>query len=85
MYVKVETNLILYEKVACKMLVKLTPGINFINILCTTFLYKCVLIGISLVEVGFVTFYRKNNSAKAARKMLLKLTKVLHLSPKHPC
>ncbi len=28
---------LLYKKVAYKMLMKLTPGVNFINVLCTAF------------------------------------------------
>ncbi len=56
------------------MLVKLTIGVNFINSLCVPFLYESVLLSFSLVTVWLCNFLRKNISAKAACKMLMKLT-----------
>jgi len=50
------------------------PGVNFINILHWNFLYKIVLWRFSLLQFGFVVFWHKNIGAKAARKMLMKLT-----------
>jgi len=43
-------------KAVCKMLMKLTIGVNFINILRLPFLYECVLRSFSLVTFGFVIF-----------------------------
>jgi len=48
------------------------PGINFINILCSNFSYKSALNSFSLVTVWIL--WRKNIGAKAACKMLMKLT-----------
>jgi len=47
-------------------------GVNFINILHETFLYKSALCSFSLI--GLVIFWQKIIGAKGARKMLMKLT-----------
>ncbi len=53
----------------------LRAGVNFINILCVPFLYKSILHSFSLIAVWLcIFFWRKNISAKAACKMLMKLT-----------
>jgi len=44
------------EKDACEMLVKFTTGVNFINILCSSFWYKSVLCSFSLVKVWLLFF-----------------------------
>jgi hypothetical protein len=49
------------------MLVKLTTGVNFTNIICAAFSY---------LDLRFVLFWRKNIGAKAACIMLVKLTPV---------
>jgi len=56
------------------MLMKLALGVNFINILCVSFLYKSLLWSFSPVTFGFVIFWRQNIAAKVAHKMLMKLT-----------
>jgi len=56
------------------MLMKLTAGANFINILRASFSYESVWRRFSLVANGFVTFWYKSICAKAARNMLMKLT-----------
>jgi len=61
-------------KAACKMLVKSTPGVNFINILQAAFSYKRVFAAFLYLNVGFEIFWLKNICAKAAREMLMKLT-----------
>ncbi len=62
------------------MLMKLTPGVKFINIyeklfgakvFCATFIY---------LQLSFVIFGQKNISAKAAHKILVKLTSGLNLT-----
>jgi len=58
-------------KVTHKMLVKLTPGVNFTNILCSSFIYADSKSAKNIVKsfalLGSV-------QAKAACKMLVKLT-----------
>jgi hypothetical protein len=49
------------------------PAVNFANILRATFLYKSVLQCFSLITVWLYNFLEKEK--KAARKMLMKLTK----------
>ncbi len=49
------------------MLVKLTPGVNFINILHTNFLYKHCF-------SSYVLSLSKNSYEKFVRKTLMKLT-----------
>ncbi len=51
-----------YEKAACKILVKLT---RHTKVLCTAF---------NCLQFGFVIFWQKDFGAKAAHKMLVKLT-----------
>jgi len=56
------------------MLIKLIPGVNFINILSETFLYKSALHTFSLIIVWVYNFWSKNIGEKAVRKILIKLT-----------
>ena len=58
-------------KAAHKKLVKSITGVNFINILLVYFLNKSALRSFSLISVWL---WQKNIGAKAARKMLMKLT-----------
>jgi len=46
-------------KAAYKMLVKLTTGVNFINILLVNFLYKSVLPSFSLITIWLVNYLAK--------------------------
>jgi hypothetical protein len=55
------------------------PGVNFINVLRAPFSYKSILGSFSLVTVKFETFRRKITGAKAAHKMLMKLTTGVNL------
>ncbi len=55
-------------------------GVNFIDHLHPTFLYKSALRSFSLVAVWLCNFKRKNIGAKAARKMLMKLTTSVNLA-----
>jgi len=56
---------LLYKKIAHKMLMKLTKGVNFINILCTNFLYESPLSSFSLLRVWLWTnFCMKNSRVK---------------------
>jgi len=48
--------------------------VNFINILCTPFSYEGAFHSFSLIIVWFCNFWWKNIGAKAACKMLMKLT-----------
>jgi hypothetical protein len=60
------------QKAASKMLVKLTPGVNFINIYVNIFFVeKCFP---QLFSHGFLIFWHKNIGTKVKRKMLMKLT-----------
>jgi len=54
------------------MLMKLTAGVNFINILINTYFYESILRTFS--PLSFVVFLAKKIGEKAARKMLMKLT-----------
>jgi len=56
------------------MLMKLTAGVNFINILCVCFAYKSALHSFSLLKIWLCNFWQKNIGAKGACKMLMKLT-----------
>jgi len=57
------------------MLMKLTTGVNFINILLAHFLYERVLLSFSLIKVWFCIFLAKEYWHNiAAHKMLMKLT-----------
>jgi len=50
-------------------------GVNFINIVCSTFLYESAFQSFSLISVRLIiSFCWKNNGEKAALKMLMKLT-----------
>jgi hypothetical protein len=54
--------------------VGLPAEVNFTNILRAAFLYKSFLRGFICLQFGFVIFWRKDFGAKAAHKMLVKLT-----------
>ncbi len=56
------------------------PGVNFTNILRAAFLCDSVLARFLYLQFGFLIFCQKNIGAKAAHKMLVKLTSV----SKHP-
>jgi len=56
------------------MLVKSTPGVNFIKILHTPFITGVFFKTFLWLQFGFVIFCRKNIGAKAACKMFVKLT-----------
>ena len=60
-------------KAACKMLVKLTTGLNFNNIFWATFLYKSVMRSFSVVAVYVSIFLRKEIGNWAAQKHFVKL------------
>jgi len=45
-----------YKKAALKMLMKLTPGVNFINVLRTHFLHNILALKITKVCFGFEIF-----------------------------
>jgi len=62
------------QKAGHKMLVKLTPRVNFFNILCARFLYESYLNSFSLITFGFVIFGAKILYKKHPHKMLMKLT-----------
>jgi len=49
-------------------------GVNFTNILRAAFSFESFCAAFFYLLFGFVNFWRKNISAKAARKMLVKLT-----------
>jgi hypothetical protein len=55
-----------------------SPVVNLTNILLEPYLYKSVLCSFSLVS--FVIFWCKNIGAKAACKMLVKLTPVANFT-----
>ncbi len=55
-------------------MVKLTPAVNFINILRARFSYENELNSFSLIMFDFAIFLRQNIDKKVARKMLMKLT-----------
>jgi hypothetical protein len=61
------------EKLVQKTLMKLTAGVNFINVLSAPYSYESILGSFSLVTVKFEIFWRKNIGAKDAQKMLMKL------------
>jgi hypothetical protein len=48
--------------------------VNFTNILQAAFSYQSSLRSFYLLTIGFVIFWRKDFGAKAAHKMLVKLT-----------
>jgi len=56
------------------MLMKLTPGVNFINIFKQLFHTKVFFKVFLCLQFGFVFFWQKNSGAKVAHKMLVKLT-----------
>jgi len=52
---------LLYKKRGSKMLIKSTPGVNYIYILCTRFLYKSALHSFSLVMFWRKKHFRTKN------------------------
>jgi len=56
----------------------LPPGVNFINILRSCFLYERTLHSFSVLHFGFVIFWQKDIGEEIAHKMLMKLTPGLH-------
>jgi hypothetical protein len=61
------------------MTIMTTAGADFINILRAYFLYKSK--AFLYLQFVFVIFHRKNIGAKAARKMLVKLTTARRVRP----
>jgi len=55
---------------------KLTAGVDFINILHPHFSYKRASRSFSLLHFGFIIFRQKDIGKKSGRKMLIKLTTV---------
>jgi len=53
---------------------KIGTGVNFINILCASFLYESASRSFSLLHFGFVIFWQKDIGKKIEHKMLMKLT-----------
>jgi len=53
------------------MLVKMTPGVNFINILCMIFLYKCHFGSFFYVHVTREKLPKQHSYKKTVRKMLM--------------
>ncbi len=51
-----------------------SPGINFTNILLASFCTKMFCVAFLKLQFGFVIFWQKNIGAKAALKILVKLT-----------
>jgi len=64
----------LWVKAAHKILVKFTPGVNFINIAHARFAYEIFVAKISNPKASFVVFGAKILYKKCACKMLMKLT-----------
>ncbi len=60
-------------KAARKMLVKLTPAVNFINVLCANFSYEYLFGSFSLVSCKQKKLPKRLSQVKFARKMLVKL------------
>jgi len=58
------------------MLMKLTPGVDFTNILQAAFLRKGLLKLFATDSLALLFFWQKNIGSKAACKMLIKLTPV---------
>jgi hypothetical protein len=56
------------------MLMKLTPGVNFTNILRAAFSYKSFLCSFYVLTIWVCNFWRKDLGTKAVHKMLVKLT-----------
>jgi hypothetical protein len=54
------------------------PGVNFTNILLAAFSYKSSLCSFYVLTIWVVNFWRKDFGAKAAHKMLVKLTPEFH-------
>jgi hypothetical protein len=59
------------EKAAYRILMKLTPGVNFISICCARFLYESKLSSFSLTTFVFVIFGAKILYEKCACKTLM--------------
>jgi hypothetical protein len=58
-----------------KSLVKLPTGVNFTNTFGADILYKTVFAAFLYLQFGFIIFQQANTGAKAACKMLVKLTR----------
>jgi len=56
---------------ARKMSVKLTPSVNFINFICTRFLYKCRTLNVHLTKKKLA---KRHSYEKFAHKMSVRLT-----------
>ncbi len=52
----------------------LSPGVNLTNILRAAFSYECFLRSFYVIKIWDVIFWQKRFGAKAAHKMLVKLT-----------
>ncbi len=63
-----------YKKCVCKMLMKLTTGVNFTITLWAAFCTKDFCTGFMCLQFGFVISCQKKIVTRAARKMLVKLT-----------
>jgi len=73
-YNKTESLFCAFGICACKMLMKLTSEINFINILSTQFLYVILAPKITKLCFGFEIFGNKISYKKRTHKTLMKLT-----------
>jgi len=73
------------KKSALKMLMKLTPGVNFINILPLHFWYKNELSSFSIITFGSANSWHQNIGKKCVCKMLMKLTHERHRFSDQPC
>ncbi len=70
-------------KAAHKMLVKLTPGVNFSNILRAAFLYESFLCSFYVLTNWACNFLAKGFWRKATHKLLVKLTPGGSMSPRY--
>ncbi len=66
-------------RIKAAQLMKLTPWVNFINVLRPSFLYESKLSRFSLITFSFAIFRGNNICTKCARKMLMKLTPCLRI------
>ncbi len=61
-------------KTALKMLMILTPGVNFTNVLRAAFTYVSCAHSFFCIHFRFVLYWRKPTGTKAARRTLVNLT-----------
>jgi len=61
-------------KAALKTLMKLTPAVNFINVLCANFMYECLFGSYFNLNVTREKVPKKHLYEKLAHIMLMKLT-----------